>query len=62
MGLFYQKKNNFDEEDGRTAQFSDYFTVPPTAEGSDLDLIKEKDNDKPKEMEEKVNKGRQEQK
>lgn len=61
MGLFYLKKNNFGEEDGETAQFTDFYACTTPAEGSDLALLKAKETESIKEMEDKVNKGHKEQ-
>lgn len=61
MGLLYQKKNNFYEEDGKTIQFTDCIKDITPAEGTDLEFAKAKETETPKEMEEKVNNGGKEQ-
>lgn len=61
MGLFYQKKNDFGEEDGRTAQFNDFLITPPAAEGAEPEQQKAKEEENPKTLEEEMNKGKDEQ-
>lgn len=61
MGLLYQKKNDENEDDGKTALFTDFFTAPPASDGCDLEHTKNTDEKKPSEQEEELQHGKKEQ-
>ena len=69
MGLYTRKKNDFDSEnDGKTFNFTDFFTAPPADNGNEDDLLDryasqgKKEEEKQRTNMDLVNPGRKEQK